>query len=413
MTKKILENAFAFGVLGVILLMALQHPSVRHNVGRGHFDFISFYSAGAIVRDGRAAELYRQATQDEYQRRTCGRPFPLLFYHPPFEALVFVPLSFLAYWNAYQVWAFVNLALGIAACLLLRRLLGKIQRLESRWGLVLAFMLPFVVTLMQGQDSLLLLVAYSAAFVSLKERRDFRAGGLLALGLFRPQLVLPFVLPFLLKRQWRFLGGFAAVAVVLSALSVSLVGVQGVADWVGMIRDENIGLTGMSNATERTVHPQAMASLRGLLFATLAGEIPEKWVNAVAVVTSALLFAGVLFRWRGDLPVETVAFDRAAAATVVATLLVSFHLYPHDLSLLLLPLAAALAAVESAPRASPFGGNFLLGAILAVVATFVYVFAAGERNFFLLAVPLILVLGAIWYDLARTQAPPTEERPLS
>jgi hypothetical protein len=399
MRRKILETVLAMGVLGGTLLVGLQHPALEAHLAGGHFDFISLYAAGQIVRDGRAAELFQRQTQGEYQNRICGRGFPLLFYHPPFEALAFVPLALVPYRTAYRLWAFTNLALIFAAALLLRAFLGSVERLGFRIALVVACLPAFFVTVVQGQDSLLLLLAYSGAFLNLKQRRELRAGCLLALGLFRPQLVIPFVVPFLLKRQWKFVGGFAAIASILAAASVRLVGWQGLGDWVGMIRAENAGLAGAAGMVERSVHPAAMASLRGLFSAALLTRIPEVWVNAISLGVSALLFVGILMLWKGELDPLSRRFDRTVAATVIGILLISYHLYPHDLSLIFLPLALLFSAAEGASQQTRFSGALLVGACLALPLAFLYALGSGQRTLFVLSLPLLLILAFVWPDL--------------
>ena len=58
-----------------------------------------------------------------------------------------------------------------------------------------------------------MLVIYTLVFIALKGKREFTAGGLLACGLFKFHLVVPFVIIFMIRRQWRFLTGFAALGV--------------------------------------------------------------------------------------------------------------------------------------------------------------------------------------------------------
>ena len=401
MRLKILETLLAMGVLGGTLLVGLQHPALEAHLAGGDFDFVSFYAAGQIVRDGRAGELFQRQTQGDYQSRVCGRAFPLLFYHAPFEALLFVPLASVSYRSAYRVWAFANLALVFAAAWALRAFLGTVERLGFRIALVAACLPPFFVTIVQGQDSLLLLLIYSGAFVELKRRRELRAGCLLALGLFRPQLVVPFVVPFLLKKRWKFVTGFTVVASMLATVSLGLVGWHGLTDWLGLIKAENAGLAGGAALADRSVHPAAMASLRGLFSAALLTRIPEFWVNAVSLGVSGLLFVGILMLWNGDLDAESSRFDRIVAATVTGILLISYHLYPHDLSLILLPLALSFSAIECAPQQTMFGGSALGAASLLLPLAFLYALASGQRSLFILSLALVLILASIGLDLAQ------------
>ena len=72
---------------------------------------------------------------------------------------------------------------------------------------ILAFF-PVWYCLLQGQDSILLLLLFALSFWLWRRGQDEAAGFVLALGLFRPQLVLPFVLVTFLGGRWKFIRGF-------------------------------------------------------------------------------------------------------------------------------------------------------------------------------------------------------------
>jgi len=97
----------------------------RDLVRKGYPDFTIFYSAGTMVQSGMAASLYDERAEFQTQRQfapeVSTRHGALPYNHPPFEAVLFVPLSFLAYLPAYLTWDAVNLGLLVLALLLLRR----------------------------------------------------------------------------------------------------------------------------------------------------------------------------------------------------------------------------------------------------------------------------------------------------
>jgi hypothetical protein len=68
-----------------------------------------------------------------------------------------------------------------------------------------------------------------------EEGKEDAAGILLTLGLFRPQLVLPFVLVAFLGGKWKFVRGFIPGAVLVIALSTWVVGLHGMADYARIL----------------------------------------------------------------------------------------------------------------------------------------------------------------------------------
>ena len=85
-----------------------------------------------------------------------------------------------------------------------------------------------IMALLPGQDSILLLFLYGLAFSALATGRAFVAGVFLALALFKFQLVLPFVLVLLLRRQWKAVWDLVLLAFVLLLVSAEVVGWNGV-----------------------------------------------------------------------------------------------------------------------------------------------------------------------------------------
>src|SRR5438094_1603213 len=88
------------------------------------------------------------------------------FLHPAYEAVIFIPLSFLPYRAAYLAWAGVNFAVLAWVYFLLRPRLENLRALGPGWispGLLIGFF-PVAFAILAGQDSLLLLLVTAGTF---------------------------------------------------------------------------------------------------------------------------------------------------------------------------------------------------------------------------------------------------------
>src|ERR1700683_3039728 len=86
---------------GIVCLHLFFFFSQRDRIRRGYPDFTVFYTAATILREGLGPQLYDEHVQYEVQRKCVGeiaeRHGPLPYIHPPFEALIFLPLTRLPY----------------------------------------------------------------------------------------------------------------------------------------------------------------------------------------------------------------------------------------------------------------------------------------------------------------------------
>src|SRR5581483_4181568 len=248
----LLRVALALLVLAVMaanIVLAVQ--GIRAG-SRGMADWAGFYLAGRMVADGRSAYLYELAAQVDYQQRLFGMVRSTVpFNHPPFEALVFAPLSLLPFAQSLYLWALINVLLLFATAHWLRPLLSaEIPWREAAvWCPALAFA-PIAVALMQGQDSVLQLFFFALAFIALKRNRDALGGGVLALALIKWHLVVPVALILLLRREVKAITGFAAAAAALMLVSIAAAGVDGAMQYVrGFIAAFSVGETFLRVAT--------------------------------------------------------------------------------------------------------------------------------------------------------------------
>ena len=302
----------------------------------GHADFRQLYAAGYMVRTGHAGELYDIRAQKQFQDALVGsdeRALP--FIRPAYQALLFVPFSLLPYRSAYLAFLAVNLVLLAIAFRALRYHMNHLMRV---WRFLPVFLFlvfyPISLAIMQGQDSILLLLLLAGALAAVEGGHELRAGVLVGLGLFKMQVVIPIALLSLLWRRWRFFAGFALSACLLSLISLWVVGFAQTAAYARSLL--SVG-TNMPAALQFPLRVSIMANLRGLFFGLLGDRLPAFWIQVLTIVTSVLVLLWVAFAIRGK--------QRGAGAFVLAitaSLIVSYYLFIHDLSVLLIPIVVTL-----------------------------------------------------------------------
>jgi len=336
-------------------------PSLR----RGYQDFTIFYSAGKIVRNGQSASLYdlrvQYRTQNEFAPDVPIRRAALPYNHPPFEALLFVPFTFVGYLPAYGIWAVLNLAMLAISLALLRKHFSDIRSLSpALLGLAVAGFFPIALGIIQGQDSTLLLVITVLAMVAASAGRDVSAGVVLALGLFKFHLIVPLVLIVAMKRP-RLLVGFVPVALALGAVSVAMVGWHGVFDYLQFVlRLEKIGAGGAIVAVE-------MPSLHGLIADMTVGFDSRFWRTLLTVAGSVAIFLAAV--WSVRKAGDSVPYTFALAT--VATMLIGYHTMPYDLSLLL-PVALFLFVTTGQTSTTGDRADMLLLFLLFLTPLYVF-----------------------------------------
>jgi hypothetical protein len=375
----------------MIVLHAWMFFSFRKEIATGYPDFTIFYTAGKCIVQGRGRQLYDLETQFAIQREFASevkhRENPLPFNHPPFQALLFAPLARLPYVAAYLVWAAFNMTLILGFCKLLRPWLPSLLGFLPALPLLSMFaFFPVIVALLQGQDSILLLFLYGLVFSALATGRGFVAGLCLGLALFKFQLVLPFVVVLLVRRQWRAIAGFVITSFVLLLVSAAVVGWKGVMAYPRFV----LGLS--RSGAQAGIYPRDMPNLRGLVAGSL--HLAGLPATLLIVALSIALLALAAYWWRGQ-PEHQFVLGLSLCLTVA--IIISYHLLVHDLSLLILPillLAELLFAGEIVVRAR----RILLASLVILFLTPVYAvlqFSFREMNLMVFPVAMFAAGTAI------------------
>jgi hypothetical protein len=336
--KRFVAAAFLFAMaISHVTMLLTVLPLLRG----GYQDFTIFYTAGRMLRSGQASTLYdpdaQYRTEKEFAPDVRIRQAALPYIHTPFEALLFVPFTFLGYVPAYALWTVLNVALIIVNLSLLRKHFGEIRTLSPvLLMLAAAGFFPIAIGLIQGQDTILVLLSVVFSMVLLQNGRDSLAGAALGLGLFKFHFIGPLALILAMRRP-RLLAGFVPIALGLGCLSIAIVGWRGVFHYVHYVL--NLERTGAGGA----IMASDMPNLRGLID-TLAGlRTDTAWSIAITLVCSIAVFWATQWRVRrGD---ESVL--RQFALATIAAILISYHALPYDLVLLFPSLLVLLAQAIS------------------------------------------------------------------
>ncbi|MBV9573935.1 MAG: DUF2029 domain-containing protein [Acidobacteriales bacterium] len=370
----------------------------RDFVVRGFGDFAQLYTSGKIVQRGLSPRLYDRRLQWEVQQTFAAtvtiRRGPLPYVRPPFEALLFVPFSLLRYPVAWAIWTAIKIGVLAGIPLLLRRCCPRNHLFPAgiEWVLCLSSF-PIALDLLQGQDSILLLLILVLVYRQLERRSDLLAGLLLGLGLFKFNLIIPVALIFLLMQRFTVVAGFSITAAILSLISWAMIGWHGMLGYVRYLWDLN-QMPGAGMAA-----PQSMPNFRGLLSTPIwKGPIPVsgEWillsVSFLAIILTARL-------WRASyrsLQRDAVGFS----LSIVVAILTSYHSYSYDMTILLLPLLLLGVASQNGLSKISLNEKLLTGCWLLLLFSPLYWFLARQDRLCFAAVVLTGLAAALAWKMA-------------
>ncbi|MEZ0396757.1 MAG: glycosyltransferase family 87 protein [Anaerolineales bacterium] len=319
-------------------------------------DFIAFYAAGRIARQEGPARVYDVRLQQKYEEQVLGfeiaaedtNPFP----HPPFVIPLVQAAAGERYIPSFLAWTgMMTVLLILAARALLESTGGQFAPPERRLllaGVVLFF--PAFVSLINGQNSALLLLGGGLWLWGWFSGRDWLAGLGLAVMAVRPHLALPLALPFIFRRGGIFLW-FGVGCGALALFSLAYVGRDGIEGFVRMLF-----LSGSGQAYH--INENRMINFLGLLL-RLFPQASASCLRLIAWIAYGAAALGLCFWWRRC---PTLGWREAGTAVLLA-LFTAPHLHFHDLTLLLVPLTGLcvlLAAKWPAAAVLPLAASFAL-----------------------------------------------------
>ena len=352
----------------------------------GHCDFRHLYTAAYMVRTGHKKQLYDYNLQRDFQNQLVSpAEIALPFNHLAYEALFFLPYSF----GSFRVGYFAFLVTNIALLVLLIRLMRPwTTGLKSIFTWLPAAMFltftPVAAALMQGQDSILLLVFFILAYRVIREKKETTAGFLVGLGAAKIQMVLPVAAIFFLWKRWRFVAGFALAFSSVLLISTLMVSADAMLSYAHSLLTMNAT---QSASVDPKISPIMMPNLRGLVYALTAGRLSGFWVQAITLFVSLAIL--LLTTWYG----RRRSCSEQFLMSVLFVVVVSYYIYTHDLVLLLLPIIVCLEGYAKDGFQEDTQG--LIAALAALVFVAPGLFGLFPVPAFISSIPILLFLGAI------------------
>ncbi len=305
------------------------------------FDFSAYVVGGRMALNGEPAMLYDLLYQSQVQRSLYGGvelEAQNIYLAPPFVAYLHVPFAVLPYMVSVVVWALLTVALLVLSLRLLWPLVPHLHRYGLPIVLVIAFgNMPAFELLAVGQNSAVSLIIFVLGLRLLLARRDFLAGSVLALGLFKPQLFILVPMLLLLQRRWRALGAWSVVAATLTIVSIVLVGFDGVHAYIDLLTSD--------------VYREQLAEGAAWKMLSLAALVRHLGLESFVPLVSgmALLALVALFGRHALKQGDDRHFTLLYAVSVLMIFIVSPHLFLYDGILFLLPALILLNEDPYAP----------------------------------------------------------------
>ena len=335
----------AFAVLSTLFFVArfwtvYAAGELFHRLG---FDWSLFYAQTMALRAGAGPRIYDQATIDQYLQPLVGYvansgpvtsldgwPQP----YPPFFAAAMVPFALPPAPVAFALWLLVSLLAALYLAFRVRQFLPELGPVGAAAAVLAS--IPVAWGLFMGQPTVLLAVAVSELFISLRAERDFRAGLWLSALLLKPQYALLFGLFILWKRRWH-----AVAGAILGGLALLVLGAVAAGPTSYLRFAET--LASMSDLRDNIAGPTLMINWRAIVLAVRPG-IGETLGQAIVWTLSVLTMLVALLPFRGRWEPRSASFGPKFCLLTLGTLIGSYHSHPHGAALLIVPLAAGWAA---------------------------------------------------------------------
>ena len=301
-------------------------------------DYMAFYAAGRIAQSAGYEKIYDLSLQQTVEEETLGFEIPPddvnPFVHPPFIVPLLALLSNLGYAVSFHLWALFLVIIHAASAYVFLLYFPDLSSGDKFWlfaGIMLFY--PFFVSIINGQDSAILLLG-TAVWILGFIKNDERLAGLgLAFTVIRPHIAILLAAPFLFKRQgiwWWFCAG----AGILVVVSLALIGGDGVNTYLGT-------LAVSAGGEGYKINEAAMVNLLGLLRRTFPSMLPQ---------TARIISWGLYFTAIAGMAVFTMASreirETHLGLAILAAILATPHLHYHDVVLFLPAIFIVLRALR-------------------------------------------------------------------
>jgi alpha-1,2-mannosyltransferase len=277
-------------------------------------DFTLVWSAGQMVREGRAAAVYDWPQHEAAEKRAHGTDAVPFFgwHYPPFFLLVAALLAPLSYLAALALWQAATLA---AYAAVMWRILPRGEALLAALGFPAVF-----VCIAHGHNAFLSAALLGGGLLLLA-RRPLLAGALLGCLAYKPQFALIIPLALLAGGHWRALAGGALAVALLAAATLVLFGPE--------VWSAFLGSTGLTRTVVLEEGGTGWYKIQSVFaYVRMSGGSVALAYGVQAAVTGAVAAATARLWWIG------APFRLRAAAMILGSLLATPYLLDYDLVLL-------------------------------------------------------------------------------
>lgn len=322
--------AVALYAVSFICLLLLSPKLVDPSGKPIGYDFITFWSAGKLALEGRAAAAFDMQAIFELQRAAVpSSDMIFLWHYPPTFQLVAALLALLPYLVSY----FAFMALSIALYLLVMK---KLLPWKDAGILLLAYPGVFI-CLLHGQNSLVSAALLGGAILAL-DRRPMLAGVCIGLLAYKPQLGALFPIVLALTGRWLTFLTAGATAGAFCALASYVFGVD--------IWAVTLANTGVIREVMETGQLPWAKMPSGFIFLRMLGA-PQSIAYFGQLVVAFMAVAVVTNVWLRCGPTRL-----AGAALVCGTLMISPYTFDYEMAILAVPLAILAADLSASKRIS-------------------------------------------------------------
>ena len=301
-------------------------------------DFLAFYNAGRLLAKD-PARLYDFSVQWDEQRELFKSypkiaESPLPFIYPPLVAVPFSYLSKLEFVQAYKILAVVGILIYTISIWLLSSTLTKSLRERMLILIVGLGFSPFLtLSILSGHLSFIGVFTLSIFFRLRKTGFRFLSGLVLSLSYYKPPLFLVFILFLVLQRDFRLLSGFVLGGAVLTALSIGVLGLDGMVTYLEQLPKYRFG----SEVNPGIVFiPKQSSGLLGAISVLLPGQYAFARGIFFAVGALIIWFSAPALKMGLKGP-ESDIYNLQFALQVSLSLLLSLQMVDYDLAYLIVP----------------------------------------------------------------------------
>ena len=335
-------------LLLVVGLIGFAWQAIRPLVFNANmYDFNSYYISAYATQKG--LDPYDTDTL-QLLAKELGVPKVTEYRYPPFNTLVFLPLSYLPYPAAVLLWRILNLALIALAVWLIWKTLSLPLSAETVLviGLIIFTFDPLIYNLAIGQINLLILFLLTGVAYAWTRQRQILAGVLLALAASIKIAPAVLFLYFLWKRGYKLVAAGVSAMIAFAAIAFLALGEQPTRKFIGILaafaQEDNSWI--------------ANQSWRGFLSRLFVGDEYVHALYPAATLERALYYAGALALVVLTAVIIYRSRDANSFHLEFAIVLIAFHLisptsWVHHFVWMIYPLVALAFACLDRKQLAP------------------------------------------------------------